>query len=892
MDRNQRDILWLGGDGIRLGPLARAALGILMENREWAWWDDPSKTHACLEKAVLGYLPAKWAGDSSVMDADKWVDPLRALRLGQAFDSIGRRGRLKIKILRSVWGWPSGVESVKEITFELSRLVGSGHVFPEWEHDARPRFPASISPQGLSVITSCSSLSEKFIDDTQGYLEWVPDATVADIVVASSIEALYDTSFAKLVILYGENAMTEFADVSRLRYELCAQCVIYVSATEQSDIEQWLLLMSWSLEMERCSLSDAIESAEKGSGLLTVIVSSTQAILSRKSPFHGQSIGRTYKGSGTSRLVVSKDSQISEEEDFSLPDSLSSDFAMSDAQQLSPSPEDVGSTDNQSHLREAPFSQESRDSLRPQRPRFVRPAPPVERVLNARTLCGEEEVSEWPKEGVVDIKIDIRVKSPLHESRPSFPDDRVEWDENSKSLQVHMLEFGSQPQSRTLVLSRTGNSTIATFTQDVGYGSVDLRFLVSDGAQILQTARYQSVPGKKIHFFIENIVTPIHRAKEAFDVALLVNESLGNQPSLTVITSDGAVIFSPLSESETGRARERLLLALEQAVVMPDAPLEPLMLRLANKGSLLQQQLQSVIPDWPGSEARIQLVTQSDAFFPVEYLYDGKIPESTKAPLCAERTGCLQSGRAIKGCLIREAAEQLCPMGFLGVSGVIERHAWKSGQDARIWSAPGGSKPKRHRIEDLSSVAFAASDLADNFADEDVPIHQLVRIASIEASLGVKKIPSWQNWKDTLLRDSPSLLLLLVHLDDEQVFVGEDDGINLASIGAQYVGSARMVIAIGCSSGLGDIPGGSLPAILQRSGARVVIAAMTHVLGRHANRVGRDLAIRMKAAAISRTSTSVGEVISAIRRELLADGLALGLAVVAFGDADIVLGQG
>jgi len=90
---------------------------------------------------------------------------------------------------------------------------------------------------------------------------------------------------------------------------------------------------------------------------------------------------------------------------------------------------------------------------------------------------------------------------------------------------------------------------------------------------------------------------------------------------------------------------------------------------------------------------------------------------------------------------------------------------------------------------------------------------------------------------------------------------------------------------------LGDARGGSLPAILQRNGARVVIAAMTTVLGRHANRVARDLAITLRDAAQAPTSAYVGTIMSSIRRKLLADGLALGLAVVAFGDADVVLGK-
>lgn len=902
MDRKKRDVQWLGDDGDRLGPSVRAALGILLESGDWSWWDDPSKTKKCLEAAVPRYQHARWGGDSSVLDADQWVDPFRAFKLGQAFDALDRNGRPKIKLLRSVWEWPGGADTVGEIALELSRLVGPGRVFPEWKENVRPRFPESNSQQNLGVITSPNPLSSEFISNTLEYVEWVPDAIVADIVVADSSDILEVTGAAKLVILYGQSAVTEFTYVSRLRYELCAQCVIYVEA-DQNGAESWLQTLI-ALSAERwLSLSESIEVAQTRSAPTTVVLSSTQSFFSRRHPFYySPPKDESYRVDDTSGTVLIRNSPPNRDSDFSLPDSISFDLSVNNTQEAEsePSSEEAPSSAERTfggdpprpNRREPPAVQISDSSFRPERPTFVRPAPPVERVLNAQTWQGTKEVRVWPKEGSLKIKIDIRVKSPLQNSQPSFPDDRVEWNEDRRFLQVHLFEFGREPQREIISLSRTDNSTSATFNRESGAGSVDLRFLVSDGAQILQTARYQTAPGEAIRFFVENIVTPVHRSKKAFDAALLVNESLGSQPSLTIITGDGKAIFSPLSDTDAGRARSQLLQDLEQAVVNPDTSLETLMLTLANQGALLQRHLQSIVPEWPRSDARIQLVTQSDAFFPIEYLYDGKVPESTKAPLCAQREGCLRKGSAILNCHIREAAEELCPMGFLGVSGLIERHAWRAGQDPRIWGAPGGHKATRYRIGDLSTVAFTASDRADKFSDKNVLPHQAIRIAGIETSLGVKKITDWKNWKERIALDSPSMLLMVLHLDENKVFVGEDDGINLASIGEQHIGNAPMVIAIGCSSGLADIPGGSLPAILQRSGARVVIAAMTNVLGRHANRVGRDLAIRLKAAARAPTSSSVGEVVSCIRRELLADGLALGLAVVAFGDADIVLGQG
>lgn len=103
MSKQEKDIQWLGKEDKHLGPAARAALGILLETRDWSWWHDPSKTFDCLDDAVPRYRPAAWGGDASLLDADQWVDPLRALELARAFERLKRT-----RILSSRWSDPCG----------------------------------------------------------------------------------------------------------------------------------------------------------------------------------------------------------------------------------------------------------------------------------------------------------------------------------------------------------------------------------------------------------------------------------------------------------------------------------------------------------------------------------------------------------------------------------------------------------------------------------------------------------------------------------------------------------------------------------------------------------------------------------------------------------------
>lgn len=844
MDRHQKDIDWLGDDA-PLAPVVRAALGILLEAGDWRWWDDPSMLGECLEKALPSYLPAKWGGDSTVWYAERWLDPSLAVRLAEAFVQHPRSASLIIKVVRSVWGWKESDslagEMLSAVTGELAALVGVGQVFPEWQRNARPRFPELTGSRQQKCVVSAPSLVYSADGWRAGFAQharWEPDATLADIVVTESVAALYKLTAARLVVIYGMTLGNAFSQVNVLRDRLCAQCAVHVSAQE-GELKAWLerLVEEWA---EGKTFAEALAAAAHFTGITAQVLASTQTFMISYHAFPGGADKPRSKS-----VHRDDDGLISLEKSARL----------------------VARKAREEPL-QAPVS------------------PPVERVLEVWVSQNAKRAGYWPLAGAVNIAVQICIRSPLRDRQLPFPDDKVAWEGDSKVLQVHMFEYGRAPQTLELTLPRKGNSPVVQFTREPTEGPVDLRFMVTDDAQILQTARLNAAPGETIQFSIENIISPLLDRKKRFDVGLLVNQSLGDQPSVTIISGTGEATLHPLFGHETGEARDRLLQALQQAVANPSADLRPLLIKLANLGALFHRHIKAAAPDWPGCGGRLQLVTQSDAFFPIEYLYDGVTVESPNAPLCSERAQCLKAGQAKPGCEWRGSGEVLCPMGFLGVSGVIERHTWQAGLEPRQWT-----RHARQRIDDLSRIAFTASDQADRFKDTDVHPHEVVRIATIESALGVKRISDWRSWKDHIQHASPSLLLMVVHLDESTVHTGAGDQLMLSGMGVKHVGRAPVVVAIGCSSGLGEIPGGSLPVILKRNGVSVVIAAMTQLLGRHANRVARDLADHLRNAAQAPGSNYVGDIVSRLRRQLLADDLALGLAVVAFGDADIVLGR-
>jgi hypothetical protein len=105
-----------------------------------------------------------------------------------------------------------------------------------------------------------------------------------------------------------------------------------------------------------------------------------------------------------------------------------------------------------------------------------------------------------------------------------------------------------------------------------------------------------------------------------------------------------------------------------------------------------------------------------------------------------------------------------------------------------------------------------------------------------------------------------------------------------------YLGDASIAIAIGCNSAIGTISLLGLPSAMMRNGVRVVVAALTDVLGRFSNEAAKLLATAIRDASRLPTPVTIGEFVNDVRRQLLAKNIALGLVLVAFGDADLALG--
>lgn len=842
---------WLAG-AESLGPWARLALGTLLANDRRSWFRERRAAALEIESCVPKDGLLKWGGDATVLTAHTWLPPEAALEIGRRMREVKRMQPLRVQVQRQVFDWDLGEFQLGHILDDLSLAVGYERVSLEWPKRVHRSFPSRSNEDSESLLIGASpelSVIGNLSQKNSSLGKWDASARVADVYVVEEAKDLNSFDSARMVIAFtGSLEKSQIADsLVMLRGEKLTRCVIEVDA-DASKRNLWLASFFDKWSREGVFLDEALASVNRELGSKSRVLSSTMRFIRWSS-----SILRPFE-----KAVVGSSGARGPEARSGMYDQ--------------PIPVAVGQS--KGYLPD-------RDS---------RPPPQI-RVLDAVVRQDGKSVKELPKEGVMTISLSVLIKGPWHLLVASFPDDDVEWEGESKSLQAHMFELGKDVVSKEMVVPRKGNSKPCDFEYKLQGNELDLRFMLTDGPRILQTARLTAKPGERIDFHVEAVAQSVLRNKAAFDVALLVNDSLGSSPSITSISSE-AVEITALSDTQVDTARAGLLDLLYDLVNRPKEPLAPAMMKLASQGRLLLRHLKSHMEGWPERMERVQLITQSDAFFPMEYLYDGRIPDSPDAPLCGERHACLVAGKAIPDCTIREARKQLCPMGFLGLTAIIERHTWRKEPRKGMWMTTRLDQVGRVPIKELSKAALSASNRADQFSAAEVPAGtEVVKVSDIAKLLQRQCLTNWKSWVDAVQDDSPSLLVMLLHTDETMLSIGEDQRLMLGALDTAHVGAGNpVVVAIGCNTGASKMAGSHLPALLIEYGAQLVFAAMTNVLGRHAVRAARDVTVGLRQASESSTATTVGELISRVRGRLLKDDIALGLTLIAFGDADVVLG--
>jgi hypothetical protein len=462
-----------------------------------------------------------------------------------------------------------------------------------------------------------------------------------------------------------------------------------------------------------------------------------------------------------------------------------------------------------------------------------------------------------------------------------------------------------------VVLPERGSSTKCSFwlrTSDAE-GRLAARVAILHEGRVLQTVLLEAaiVAGggalaaeDEFRVKLEAAVRPFAGLdrRTRFDIAFVVNHTTNGNAHGTAVAGEHADVFDPTGLDKKFR---EIRARLEEAVVagqgfdsLEGDDTRRLLVFLARQGALIRGALADALPSpniLKGDRFQV-LSLHPEAFLPLEFVYDRKAPRAS-AKLCPTAAEALKTGRCDE-CPSLKSGSVVCPAGFWSLTKIIERYRHDAARSAeltrefRVWNAPVGD---RNKLPPLTSALFAASSKVDAFRPGTLAeLGKALKAATKRAS----QARTWAQWLKAVGRAKPpALLIVLPHtIRDEAEWaleIGKTHQLLAADVDEDYVGKAGpIVILIGCETAPGEVPFEEFPTQFRRAGASIVVATLTKVLGRHAAPVSAALTAALTKQAAAGPAT-FGEVFRKVRRNLLADGVPMVLAVTAYGDADWIL---
>ena len=476
----------------------------------------------------------------------------------------------------------------------------------------------------------------------------------------------------------------------------------------------------------------------------------------------------------------------------------------------------------------------------------------------------------------------------------------------------------SVQRSDSIFLPRTGTSRRVTFAARLpaDLERFDAEILVHHKNRAVQMARLggpvladpaQAPPGSRIELEVATIVpeTVDLGSRDGADAGIVRTgahttgiadkELIGfDDDRLGRVVREGKLldVLTGLATSDASR-RRNLEDAVDdlRALVFQGCELYPVI------GEPLVESLPATSP------GRLEvLVDERSDFFPLELVYDLPAP-AKEAKLCrgwktALRTGTCGEQHEATGRQLHPAT--FCPSGFWGLSKVIERRVIGDGGWRRA-GAPEGFEiairldptTERDTLEPPRDVLFAASDKVDEVKKGGI---ESVRKALDRIAGKATFASTWAEWVDGVAK-RPTLLVLLSHTTEEQSAAALEIGEGETCLGVQLLPTfvrssdedAPIVLLLGCETAVTDELQ-SFVARFQDLGAALVVGTTASVLGQRAAPVARAVATEIAAAAKRKKPIAAGELITSLRRKLLAKGELTALCLTAFGDAGWQLG--
>jgi hypothetical protein len=319
---------------------------------------------------------------------------------------------------------------------------------------------------------------------------------------------------------------------------------------------------------------------------------------------------------------------------------------------------------------------------------------------------------------------------------------------------------------------------------------------------------------------------------------------------------------------------------------------------IADQGHLMRVEMERFWPSKLDAPERIAIAGPWDQYVPIEYVYEGPAPDFD-AEVCPNALARMEKGKCGKcgDCPHRQTGTYVCPLRFWGFSSEIERRYADTLEQARPGQGPG-----RRRLGRLTSSMLGYSDRSANFDGADVKVKELTSKLSDVVS---KIIPAtdWIEWCRGIAGQAPNLLLLMPHTGTYQSRDALELGtgttkdhwraksrISEADVG--LTDQVEFVALLGCNTTESNQQFATYPEQFRRYGADLLLTTTATVRGADAVPIATVLVDMLKEAASSpRHLKTFGGFVTELRRRAFVAGAPGVLSVVAYGDADWIVGD-
>ncbi len=556
-------------------------------------------------------------------------------------------------------------------------------------------------------------------------------------------------------------------------------------------------------------------------------------------------------------------------------------------------------------------------------------------------LKKDKKIIEEPKAFLKGVPTLIRVRiGPPDEAWPgidtAFPDDKLPKSQEEWRLTVVLTEPNHPKETfrEFIKLPRYGPSTECEFRVQPGNHAIfEARITVLHRGRVLQTgvlsgrvvvAESDILNNDTISF--TDMVSVRSRigdleGRRQYDASFVLNHGVDARPRLTAIAANHAWLTEITKCQEITREINDELTRVAESVKDYSGGLGSkenveMLVKLAQIGRNLYGEIvvdQIKEADNQSSFASMEYLqvvsTKADALLPLEFIYDAIAPNNDAA-LCPSMAAvvlekkrgkrinaakalvegtCQEVDRGVKTCQYR-TKEYVCPMGFWGVSKVIERHM----ATPRL-AEPGAayflqSEPTTSRGElNLQGTAIVA---ASERVKPPAILNPVLSACEELSGEQPREAKDWAQWITMVREFKPHILIALPHTDGNGASATLEIGgqlilsgqITESHVHATGESTYPIVALLGCDTLGTALDYGSHVSWFRRGGASLVISTIAKVFGGHAVTVAEQLVKGLTQK--TEQSERVGEIIRTIKRQALIDGTLMALCIVAFGDAD------